>query len=60
MQKATMKRENGNINIDGNIIPFRDRWVARDANGKYLGHDQYRHDLKDRLRDHYDVEIIGD
>lgn len=60
MAKATMKRENGGINIDGNLIPFRGRWVARDADGKYLGHDKYRHDLKNRLEPKYNVEIIGD
>lgn len=60
MEKAILRRENGSIRKDDNLIPFRGRWVARDATGKYLGHDQYRHDLAERLRDRYTVEIIGD
>lgn len=60
MEKATIRRENGNILIEENLIPFRGRWVARDTKGNYLGHDQFRNDLADRLRTRYTVEIIGD
>lgn len=60
MEKATLRRENGSILKDENLIPFRGRWVARDTKGNYLGHDQFRNDLADRLRNRYNVEIIGD
>ncbi|MNK75713.1 hypothetical protein D3C87_952580 [compost metagenome] len=60
MERAILRRENGSIRKDDNLIPFRGRWVARDTKGNYLGHDQYRNDLKDRLEPKYKVEIIGD
>jgi len=60
MEKATLRRENGNVNIAGFPVPFNGRWVARDSKGHYLDHDKYRHDLSDRLSNKYEVEIIGD
>ncbi|QIG68149.1 hypothetical protein EVB55_214 [Rhizobium phage RHph_Y68] len=54
---ATMKRENGTGPFK---IPFCGRWVLRDSEGNYIGHDQFRNDLKDRYEAEYEIEIIGD
>lgn len=38
----TMRREHG-LTPNGN--PLNGRWVLRDADGKFIDFDQYRHDL---------------
>ncbi len=38
----TMKREEG---YSPNRCPFNGKWVVRDAQGNYLDHSRYRHDL---------------
>lgn len=44
---ATMNRENGK-SPNGNS--FGGCWVLRGADGSYMDHDQYRHDLAERHR----------
>ena len=58
MAKVVIKREYGNIRIEGFPIPFAGRWVARLEDGTYLGHDKYYNDLSDRFRNHA-IEKIG-
>lgn len=60
MAKLILKRENGNINIDGNLIPFRDRWVARLEDGTYIDHDRYSNDLKERYGKEYEIVKVGE
>jgi len=42
---TTMRRENG-LTPNGNQL--NEKWVLRDADGKMVDFDQYRHDLAER------------
>lgn len=57
-KKAVMKREYGNLRLSENLIPIKGRWVLRTLEGDYIDHDKYRHDLKARHEDRYDIETI--
>ena len=54
------RRETGQIPCFDYPIDFNNRWVLRDANGEYVDHDQYRHDLADRHNTGTKIEFIED
>lgn len=59
MPKLIGRREHGYKHPTMDWVDFNGRWVVRDADGKYIDHDQYRNDLKCRLNDET-IEFIGD
>lgn len=56
---VTVKRETEGKTNNGN--DFGGKWVARKADGTYIDHDRYRHDLRERLEGNgYFADFIGD
>lgn len=49
--RFTAKREYGTINVSGNPVAMKGRWVVRDEEGNYVAHSAWSNDLRATYED---------